>query len=561
MKNVTRPRYNLGMRSFFRSVPVQAIVAGLLLAATAPSSAQPTQSTRTRDLRNGWEVHRELVVPPQAHAEVPKYFLSFFDYHDLVMFHPTVGYYASGRVDFVDHYRTYPVVLAPMFGHMVAEQIFAMWNGMRRAGTLSEKDRFTIAEFGPGDGAMAEAILDYLVRKSESDPAWRPFADQVLYVCYDRSPSLNKVQQERNARFGKRFEARVADATNMTATVAKGSLKGVILSNELPDAFSVHKIILSADGTAEVAFVVPSLPADTWRTVQTLLPTAMVRTIDADDRAIEDRFLDGQREAAVYLTRASFVSLLEQLRTSRVYDDTANAMVFRELYAPSSTVPVVAEHLKRYADVYAAVLARDPRGMVSYVNPGAESFIRDSAAVLSAGYMLTIDYGGNWEEMLNQHTYPRFRTYGPAQKEGTHLSPNQIDTSAPYIGPTLNDFTTDANFSLLAAEGELVGLRPVYYGAQRALQAGTTVTLDRVPTEREREGNAAEFRAWAESFAGPSVYKMLLQQKTGTDQAFRFPGQYPESLDLGTASLTDEQRGRAAKIAERLKSPAPQTVK
>ena len=538
------------MRSFTHSVPVRITAIALLQAVTVPLSAEPSQ---TRDLRNGWEVHRELVVPPQAHAEVPRYFPSFFDYHDMVMFHPTVGYYASGRVDFVDHYRTYPVVLAPVFGHMVAEQIFAMWSGMRRAGTLSEKHRFTIAEFGPGDGGLAEAILEYLVRKGESDPAWLRFANQVLYVCYDRSPSLSKIQQDRNARFGTRFEARVADATNMTATIAKGSLKGVILSNELPDAFSVHKIILSADGTAEVAFVVPAIPEATWRVVQPLLPTAAARVIKGDDKAIKDRFLGGQRETAVYLTRASFVSLLEQLQTTPVYKATANAMLFRELYAPSATVPVVAEHLTRYADVYAGVLARDPRGMVSYVNPGAERFVRDSAAVLSAGYMLTIDYGGNWEEILTQHTYPRFRTYGPAQKEGAHLSPNQIDTSAPYIGPTLNDFTTDANFSLLAAEGELVGLKPIYYGAQRGLQAGTTVSLATVPAEREREGNAAEFSSWADSFSGPSVYKMLLQQKTGTDPAYRFPGQYPESLDLGTATLTAEQRRRAETIAQRLK--------
>lgn len=538
------------MRSFTHSVPVRITAIALLQAVTVPLSAEPSQ---TRDLRNGWEVHRELVVPPQAHAEVPRYFPSFFDYHDMVMFHPTVGYYASGRVDFVDHYRTYPVVLAPVFGHMVAEQIFAMWSGMRRAGTLSEKDRFTIAEFGPGDGGLAEAILEYLVRKGESDSAWLRFANQVLYVCYDRSPSLSKIQQDRNARFGTRFEARVADATNMTATIAKGSLKGVILSNELPDAFSVHKIILSADGTAEVAFVVPAIPEATWRVVQPLLPTAAARVIEGDDKAIKDRFLGGQRETAVYLTRASFVSLLEQLQTTPVYEATANTMLFRELYAPSATVPVVAEHLNRYADVYAGVLARDPRGMVSYVNPGAERFVRDAAAVLSAGYMLTIDYGGNWEEILTQHTYPRFRTYGPAQKEGANLSPNQIDTSAPYIGPTLNDFTTDANFSLLAAEGELVGLKPIYYGAQRGLQAGTTVSLATVPAEREREGNAAEFRSWADSFAGPSVYKMLLQQKTCTDPAYRFPGQYPESLDLGTATLTAEQRRRAETIAQRLK--------
>lgn len=542
------------MRSFKHLVSVQATVLGLLLlAATAPFFAQQSQK---RDLRNGWEVHRELVVAPQTHPDVPKHFLSFFEYHDLVMFHPTVGYYASGRVDFVDHYRTYPVVLAPIFGHMVAEQIFAMWNGMRRAGTLSERERFTIAEFGPGDGALAEAVLDYLVQKADEDATWRAFADQVLYVCYDRSPSLNKVQQDRNARFGKRFAARVADATNMTATIPKGSLKGVILSNELPDAFSVHKTILSADGTAELAFVVPALPEHTWRAVQPLLPSAGARSIDADDKAIEDRFLNGRREGSVYLSRSSFVALLEHLRSSPVYDTTANAMQFRELYAPVATVPVVAEHISRYAEMYAGVLARDPRGLVSYVNPGAERFIRDAAHVLSAGYMLTIDYGGNWEEMLEKHSYPRFRTYGPSSRDEANLAPNQIDTFAPYVGPTLNDFTTDVNFSLLAAEGELVGLRPVYYGAQGALHAGTSVSLLTVPTEREREGNADEFRDWAARFGGPSVYKMLLQQKAGTDPAYRFAGQHPESLDLGTATLSEDQRRRANLIAQRLKAQA-----
>ena len=248
------------------------------------------------------------------------------------------------------------------------------------------------------------------------------------------------------------------------------------------------------------------------------------------------------------------MTLLEHLRSTSVYDNTANAMQFRELYAPVATVPIVAQHIGRYADMYAGVLARDPRGLVSYINPGAERFIRDSAAVLAAGYMLTIDYGGNWEEMLEKHSYPRFRTYGPSSRDGAHLAPNQIDTFAPYVGPTLNDFTTDVNFSLLAAEGELVGLRPVYYGAQRALQAGTSVSLDTVPADRDREGNAGEFRDWADRFGGSSVYKMLLLQKSGTDPAYRFPGQYPESLDLGTATLTEEQRRRADLIVQRLKS-------
>ncbi len=549
-----RSRYTHQMRSSRLAISVPLIVLGLLLAVAArPFFAQSTQAPK-RDLRNGWEVHRELAVPPDTYADVPKHFMSFFDYHDIVMFHPTVGYYASGRVDFVDHYRTYPVVLAPMFGHMVAEQVFAMWDGMRKAGTLTAAERFTIAEFGPGDGALAEAILDYLVSKAETDQRWRAFSDQVLYICFDRSPALNKIQQDRNARFGKRFEARVADATDMTAAIGKGRIKGVVLSNELPDAFSVHKILLSSDGVADVAFVVPSLPEETWKAVRKLVPEAAARQIDDSDRAIEDRFFSGRRDGAVYLSKATFVALLEALRTSQVYEDTSNAMQFRELYVPAANVPVVGEHLRRYADAYAAVLARDTSGLVSYVNPGAERFIRGASEVLSAGYVLTIDYGGNWEEMLAQHSYPRFRTYGPSQRAGTHLAPNQVDTFAPYVGPTLNDFTTDANFSLLAAEGHMVGLRAVYYGAQRALQAGTSITLDTVPAERAREGNTSEFLDWAQSFAGPSVYKMLLQQKEGTDPAYKFPGQYPESLDLGTANLNDTQRQRADAIAQRLKA-------
>lgn len=525
------------------------VLTALLCATGAVAEAQ---ESRDRALRNAWEVHRELTVAPDAQAAVKDYFPSFLEYHDLVMFHPTLGYYASGRVSFVSDYRTYPVVMAPLFGHMVAEQMFFMWEGMRRAGTLSETEQFTIAEFGAGDGALAESVLEYLERKSRDDARWRQFADQVLYICYDRSPALNNTQRERNARFGSRFAARVADATKPTATIPPGSLKGVVLSNELPDAFSVHKIILSPDGAADVAFVVPSLPAAQWQIVRPLLPEPVARAIAADDAAVEKRFFAAAADPTVYLTKSSFVALLENLLATAAYEPTANALEFQEVYAPASLVPEVADHLERYAPVYAGVLAADPRGFVSYINPGAERFIQGTAQVLKAGYMLTIDYGSNWDGILAQHSYPHFRTYGPVQKEGKQLAPNGIDTSAPYSGPTLNDFTTDVNFSLLAAEGELVGLRPIYYGSQGALQAGTSVSLDIIPAEREREGNAEEFRSWADSFVEPSVYKVFIQQKEGTDAAYRFPGRDPEPLGLDRSQLTDAQRRRAAEIEDRL---------
>jgi SAM-dependent MidA family methyltransferase len=509
-----------------------------------------TQTAPPRTAKNASEIHREVAIPARAQAAVKDHFMSFLEYHDFVMFHPTLGYYASGRVNFVDDYRTYPMVMAPVFGHMVADQIMGMWSGMLKAGTLAANEAFTIAEFGAGDGTLAESILAYMQTRANTQREWRQLFDQVMYICYDRSPSLNDTQRTRNERFGKRFAAHVADAQNPTATIKPDSFKGVILSNELPDAFSVHKILLSGDGTAEVAFAVPHLPADAWAVALPLLQADVVKAIEADDALVEKTFFSGNDESRLYLTKRSFVSVLEGLSARRDdYEATSNAMQFQEAYVPASEVPAVADHLRRYATAYAAALAKDPRGMVTYVNPGAEGFIQGSARLLKAGYVLTLDYGTTWDGFLSDINYPLFRTYGPAKRE----SATNGDTSQPYLGPTLNDFTIDVNFSLLAAEGETVGLRPLYYGSQRGLQTGTSVKLDVVPAEREREGNGAEFRSWADAFTKPSVYKLFVQQKEGTDPAYKFADTQPEPLGLvDLATLTPEQRQRATEIAKRL---------
>jgi SAM-dependent MidA family methyltransferase len=509
-----------------------------------------TQSGSSRTARNASEIHQEIAIPASAQSAVKDHFMSFLEYHDFVMFHPTLGYYASGRVNFFNDYRTYPMVMAPVFGHMVADQIQLMYSGMRKAGTIGADETFTIAEFGAGDGTLAESILAYMESKAKTNAQWRQLFDHLMYICYDRSPSLNETQRKRNERFGKRFGAAVADATNPTATIKPDSFKGVILSNELPDAFSVHKILLSGDGKAEVAFAVPHLPAEAWSAARTLLKADAVSAIEADDALVEKTFLAGKDPARLYLTKRSFVSLLEGLASRPAdYESASNAMEFQEAYVPASEVPAVAAHLRHYGAAYAASLVKDPRGMVTYVNPGAEGFIQGSAKMLKAGYVLTLDYGTTWEGFLGEAAYPIFRTYGPAKRE----SANAGDTSEPYRGPTLNDFTIDVNFSLLAAEGQSVGLRPMYFGSQRGLQTGTSVKLDVTPPEREAEGNGSEFRSWAAAFTQPSVYKLFVQQKEGTDPAYKFADTTPEPLGLvDLETLTPEQRKQVAEIEKRL---------
>ena len=157
-----------------------------LAAALAITAASTSLFAADRQLVNAWAVGNEVKLAPGVNPSAVKdYFPSFYDYLDVILFHPSAGYYSSGRVDFANHYRTFPGALAPSFGYMVAEQMFRMWDGMRKAGTLGLGEKFTIAEFGAGDGAMAESVLDYIDQQAamNPDPRWREFKEQAIYAC------------------------------------------------------------------------------------------------------------------------------------------------------------------------------------------------------------------------------------------------------------------------------------------------------------------------------------------------------------------------------------------
>lgn len=522
---------------------------------TLPVCAQQAETPAARRLLNSWEIHDEVKPAEGAGAAIPQQFPSFRDYMDMVLFHPTFGYYASGRVKFGPDFRTYPIALAPQFGQMVAEQVFRMWDGMRRAGTLTPQDRFTVAEFGAGDGVLAESFLDYLDSKAggqAADPKWREFAAQTVYVCYDRSPALSKAQRARNARFGNRFAAREADATDPAATIPPDSLKGVVLSNELPDAFSVHKVILTADGAAEVAFVVPSLPVEKWARLQKMVPAKVAAEVERGHSGAR-KTLQSLKPERVYLSQASFVALLTALNSSEEYEPMAESLRFQELYLPAAAIPELAGHLRRYASSYARELARVDQGVLTYVNLGAEQFIRGAGQILKAGYVITLDYGANWEGIMGQSVSAHFRTYGPAHREANWnvgmdgddgQSVGEVDTSNPYQGPTLNDLTSDVNFSLLAAEGDLAALKTMYYGPQSALRSGTAIVLP-------------DYNDWAVYFDTNTYYKLMVQQKLGTDAEYSYPQSTQERLVTEPGSLSEEQRQRATEIEKRLGAREP----
>lgn len=542
-----------------RAIRFRFAIAPLLLACTALLVAEVPGR---QPLENASELHNEVSIRAGADTAVLQYFPSFLEYQDLIMFHPKFGYYGSGRVSFSNDYQTFPIVMSPYFGQMIAQQIFHMWEGMRQAGTLGAKEQFTIAEFGAGDGALAEEILTYLGQQSKENARWKEFADQTLYVCYDRSPALNAAQQARNSRFGSRFAARQADATDPAATIKPGSLKGVVLSNELPDAFSVHKVILSTSGSAEVAYVAPSLPAKEWHRIEKALPAAVAHQVEADNEAIQSKIFEQKKSDTTYLSRAAFVEMLQALVSSKEYEKDVQPLEFHEIYLPARVIPELAAHLKRYAHVYADELAKGNRGVVTYINLGEEKFVQGSGRILGAGYVLTIDYGDNWNGIMTQDR-AHLRTYGPAhQAENDHTEPfdanadgepEDRDTSDPYRGPTLNDITTDVNFTLMDAEGRLAGLSTKYYGRQKALASGTTVSIDVIPEHRRSNDELTrEYQSWLKDFKNGDSFKVMVQEKGDTDAAYKYPDSNPEPLTFDEKTLTAPQRTRAAAIENAL---------
>ncbi|MDE5069315.1 MAG: SAM-dependent methyltransferase [Trichodesmium sp. St16_bin4-tuft] len=148
--------------------------------------------------------------------------ITFAEYMDLVLYHPQYGYYA-----------TYPVNIGKQgdfltsphwgsdFGELLAEQFLQMWH------IFQKPNNFTIVEMGAGQGILAEQILGYLKQKHLD------FFQKIEYLIVEKSEVL-KVQQKQMLQS---YQVRWSDWDK----ISHSSITGCFFSNELVDAFPVHK--------------------------------------------------------------------------------------------------------------------------------------------------------------------------------------------------------------------------------------------------------------------------------------------------------------------------------
>jgi SAM-dependent MidA family methyltransferase len=486
------------------------------------------------------ELYGSFFVPQPLHALAVQAFLTFEAYTDAALHDPAWGYYGHHVViGKGGHFDTHPEELSPHYGLWLAVWAFKAWRDMLAHGELSEADQFPLIEFGAGNGRLARDVVDAVARRA-SDPAtrdgehWKTFESRLEYRIYEMSDALRERQRE---LLGTRALVAPGDARRPAETLKRDfpdGVKGFVVTNEVPDAFGVHKVALASDGRAFAALVVPRVEG---KLVAALEPD-LARRIETADATLRETFGFADNVGDRYLDRDGFAELMEAVSGLAVdaRESALSSLWFEEAYVPASVLPELAALLAASARDYAAALAAEESGVVLYVNVHAGSFVRELGSSLGAGFVVTIDYGDSTWELVQgarRGDFP-FRVYGESQD----FRPRPND---PYAAPGTQDLTADVNFTDLARAGQKAGLELIHFGPER------DVAGDALPEVLRSAAEADPFT----KFLGHPGFKVLV---LGTRQSTAFANSLmtPLPLTRREQGLSTSQREKISELERTL---------
>jgi SAM-dependent MidA family methyltransferase len=188
-----------------------------------------------------------LASPPPYHPDLlrtiagaiaasPEQRITFADYMAIALYDPAAGYYTTRAArgigpggDFV----TSPH-MGPDFGELIAEQLVDFW---RR---LDCPDPFDLVEMGAGQGLLAADILAYL---RDRHPVCY---GAVRYSIVEKAAAAIAAQRQRLMPWQEKITWTTWDE------IPPKSIRGCCFSNELVDAFPVHRLRWNGDQWQEI---------------------------------------------------------------------------------------------------------------------------------------------------------------------------------------------------------------------------------------------------------------------------------------------------------------------
>ena len=166
--------------------------------------------------------------------------IDFATYMEMALYDGEHGYYESG--DSIgwnaDFYTSEDLHL--IYGELIGRQL------LEATKLITQDWRFSIVEMGPGRGMMCRDVLTFLDREA---PALRA---RVHYILIERSTKMIERQRELLQPFVSAGWS-LSWCHGLDELLPSG-IEGAIFSNELVDAFPVHRVVIR-NGTLKECFV------------------------------------------------------------------------------------------------------------------------------------------------------------------------------------------------------------------------------------------------------------------------------------------------------------------
>jgi len=170
--------------------------------------------------------HTDLISEIKKQIE-KKGRITFAEFMDIALYWPGKGYYTSENVRWgKDGDYLTSIDVSPVFGRLLAYQINEMWQN------LGSPPQFSIIEVGAGREELSFHIRDTIKK------LFPEFYKAVDFQLVDVNPIHIQKLEERTS-----FHSSIEDI--------KPGITGCIISNELIDAFPVHRVV-EMDGLKEI---------------------------------------------------------------------------------------------------------------------------------------------------------------------------------------------------------------------------------------------------------------------------------------------------------------------
>ncbi len=159
--------------------------------------------------------------------------IPFVRFMELALYHPQFGYYmrppepGTERIGWEGDFYTSSDV-HPILGQALAKQASQI------DVLLGYPDPFMIVEMGAGKGLLAKHVL------AACEVASKSLAQRLRYVLIECSPAMRAAQEHELSPWLK-ASGRVSWLEDVSS-LAPASVTGLMFSNELPDAFPVHRV-------------------------------------------------------------------------------------------------------------------------------------------------------------------------------------------------------------------------------------------------------------------------------------------------------------------------------